>query len=459
MKKNHGFTLIEMLAVLVIIILLTSVVVPSIINLITKNKNKLSKQTQDIIYSATDLYLSENNNYSKNIGNVYCITLSTLVNDGKLIAPINDFKTGKEIDLNRSVEARVNKYSEFEYSIKSLNDCSEKRGYEENILKGSDPDLLDNMVPVIYENGVWVKADTDKKWYSYENKMWANAVTVSDNKYFSLESGTEIQEQDITGYYVWIPRFEYKEITTKNEQEIQINFISKNKSNSSKGYIISDAFKFNSYDLNGIWVSKYEASSDDAKTLCSQTKTEGNCNVNTNNVLFKPTNSSWTNISLSVAYSVIDKMNISGNIYGFDDNSLLHLIKNSEWDVVSYLSMSKYGDLNQSSNTTGNEYGIYDMNGNSDEFVMANLDNQISLSGFKSMPDSNYYDLIESSNNTSFKTSGWFNDSEVLPTSDLPWIIRGGNSSDGDLAGIFAYKNSDGSPNPTTSFRAVIIKK
>ena len=61
MKQSKGFTLIEMLAVLVIIILLTSAIVPSLINLIARNKNKLSNQTKDLIYSATELYLSENN--------------------------------------------------------------------------------------------------------------------------------------------------------------------------------------------------------------------------------------------------------------------------------------------------------------------------------------------------------------------------------------------------------------
>lgn len=170
MKQSKGFTLIEMLAVLVIIILLTSAIVPSLINLIARNKNKLSNQTKDLIYSATELYLSENNNYSKLENNTYCISISTLVNDGKLNSPIKDFKTGKEVNLSNVVEAKVNKYSEFEYSIKEEKKCTEKRGYSENILNGSDPKLFDNMIPVIYDNGSWKKANTDENGTVMKNK-------------------------------------------------------------------------------------------------------------------------------------------------------------------------------------------------------------------------------------------------------------------------------------------------
>lgn len=481
MKQSKGFTLIEMLAVLVIIILLTSAIVPSLINLIARNKNKLSNQTKDLIYSATELYLSENNNYSKLENNTYCISISTLVNDGKLNSPIKDFKTGKEVNLSNVVEAKVNKYSEFEYSIKEEKKCTEKRGYSENILNGSDPKLLDNMIPVIYDNGSWKKATTDEKWYSYEEYMWANAVTVSDSKYYTLESGTVIEENDINGFYVWIPRFEYKKVDSTTPKKFQLDFISSNKTTPSRGYTISDAFKFDSENLSGVWISKFEAKSDDSKTLCSQVKSEGTCNVNTNNAIFTNTKSSWTNISLSVAYSVISKMNISGNIYGFSQTeSDTHLLKNSEWEIVTYLTMSDYGKFSNtnysskdkevtiastsynykeslSSTTTGNIYGIYDMSGNNDEFVMANINNNIASSAFKEMPSSIYYDKVDE--NSFVQTKNWYNDTSIIPSEEQPWLLRGGNSSDGDLAGIFAHKSSDGSPNEAISFRAAIIKK
>ena len=58
----------------------------------------------------------------------------------------------------------------------------------DSIGKVNRPELVEGMIPVYYENGVWKKADTTnedetKKWYSYteENKQWANVVTVESS--------------------------------------------------------------------------------------------------------------------------------------------------------------------------------------------------------------------------------------------------------------------------------------
>ena len=68
------------------------------------------------------------------------------------------------------------------------------------------PELTENMIPVYYDetNSVWKKADSSNtnetyKWYDYNNKMWANAVTISEtlkanditkNKSVSLSGST-----------------------------------------------------------------------------------------------------------------------------------------------------------------------------------------------------------------------------------------------------------------------------
>ena len=97
------------------------------------------------------------------------------------------------------------------------------------------------------------------------------------------------------------------------------------------------------------------------------------------------------------------------------------------------------------------------MSGNNDEFVMANINNTIASSAFKEMPSSIYYDKVDGNSFT--QTKNWYNDTSIIPSEEQPWLLRGGNSSDGDLAGIFAHKSSDGSPNEAISFRAAIIKK
>ena len=132
-------------------------------------------------------------------------------------------------------------------------------------------------------------------------------------------------------------------------------------------------------------------------------------------------------------------MNDNGNRYGFTSNVDTHMMKNSEWGSVAYLSQSKYGKLGNTNfsgtnkeiyqnksdqfitgcsygspsntntdygchytyekeitgtgaSTTGTIYGIYDMSGGAWEYVMGNYNGLIGSSGFSNMPDIKYYD-------------------------------------------------------------------
>ena len=77
------------------------------------------------------------------------------------------------------------------------------------------PVLAEGMIPITYDGTNWVKADTKNtnfNWYDYSNKMWANAVMVTSDKrdtYMNAEVGTEVKEDDVLAYYVWIPRYRY----------------------------------------------------------------------------------------------------------------------------------------------------------------------------------------------------------------------------------------------------------
>ncbi len=122
--KKRGFTLIEMVAVILIMALLTIIVLPTIINQIRSQKENISGTAMQLISSATELYLSERSNeYSMYFGDTYCIPLETLVNDGKLKSPVKDLSTGKEIPLNQIVKIEVNEYGNGEYSIVDTNQC------------------------------------------------------------------------------------------------------------------------------------------------------------------------------------------------------------------------------------------------------------------------------------------------------------------------------------------------
>lgn len=133
--------------------------------------------------------------------------------------------------------------------------------------------------------------------------------------------------------------------------------------------------------------------------------------------------------------------------------------------------------LGTKSSTTGNIYGAYDMSGGLWEFVMANAIGtdgfSVNLSEFTTPPDSMDYDIYinSTSNSGNYKTSklgdalgetrGWYNDTVSFPSpTAVPFIIRGGISSYGNLTGIFADLYAEGmAKSGTISTRVTISKK
>ena len=256
------------------------------------------------------------------------------------------------------------------------------------------PKLSSSMIPVMYYNGNWVKADTYNKestykWYDYDNKQWANAVLVSSNsraKYMSSRSGEIILDEDILVHYVWIPRYKYKvwniekEIGTDSYDaynngidivfeeniastgEIQCtdysfgivtNYTRSETCNGSNGeYYTHPAFTFGDKELEGIWIGKFEISSSNPNG------DYGGGNTTSLSVRTKANVNPWNNNPVSNFYLVARNMQNSGNEYGLSTDSNVvdtHIIKNLEWGAVAYFTHSKYGRCN---NGVCSEVGI-----------------------------------------------------------------------------------------------------
>ena len=203
--------------------------------------------------------------------------------------------------------------------------------------KPSVPELDDGMIPVVISDTGITKtiSKDDTSWYNYKKKQWANMVLVnssSRSKYLNT-TGVTVNEDDILAYYVWIPRYKYKIWSVDNnnkkgkEQEIQIIF--ENKSDSKTlgtqigEYRTHPAFTFGNTELNGIWVGKFETTGTaDAPTI-------------------KPNVRSLINQKISAQFTTAQKLGTS--TYGSTSKVDAHMMKNSEWGAVAYLSHSKYG--------------------------------------------------------------------------------------------------------------------
>ena len=237
--------------------------------------------------------------------------------------------------------------------------------------KPNEPVLDDGMIPVYYDetSETWKKADSTNKgnnWYDYCEKKWANSVTVSSTNrstYKSASVGTTIPMDDILTMQVWIPRYKYKVwnyntdgTKTSNPQPIEITFeegtsktgevtctdsISGTDGAPSETCKIGSttctddtcnnktythpAFTFGDQEIKGFWIGKFELTG----TI--------------SNITVKPNLSSLRSQKISSFETNIMKMKNSGNQYGFSTSTDTHMIKNSEWGAVAYLSHSKYG--------------------------------------------------------------------------------------------------------------------
>ena len=222
------------------------------------------------------------------------------------------------------------------FSLSLNGSCTDKPlPYSEDILNGGYPQLDDGMIPVVISDTGVVQTinSTDSNWYNYKNKKWANVVLVNDRSKYLNTTGVPVNEDDILAYYVWIPRYKYKIWSVDNnnkkgkEQEIQIVF--ENKSDTKTlgtqigEYRTHPAFTFGSDELNGIWVGKFE--------------TTGTADTPT----IKPNVQSLRNQNVSTQFATSQKLGTS--TYGSTSKVDAHMMKNSEWGAVAYLSHSKYG--------------------------------------------------------------------------------------------------------------------
>ena len=140
--------------------------------------------------------------------------------------------------------------------------------------------------------------------------------------------------------------------------------------------------------------------------------------------------------------------------------------------------------------TTGNVYGVYDMSGGAYEYVMGNMSSTADTytfysrsAGFASSWYNDYSNQkyvntyangTTSDDQSAYNrgrlgdatgevvlstggTGGWYNDYAYFPYSSYPWFVRGGNYSNGSIAGVLGFNNNNGNANSYYSARAALV--
>ena len=513
MKK--GFTLVELLAVVVLLAIVSLIATPIIGNVIETSRESANQRSIEGYADAirNEYYNQQTGGGTPVIDSEFLANIDT---EGNEISCENVlYSTEYQVILNKcTIADEIDK--QYCYASGNHYDCDDSEF--SNILQGTlspdyvdasganKPELANNMIPIRYNGSNWVYADISEEWYDYDSKEWANAVVLNNG--VSKNIGDTIAEDEIALWYVWIPRYKYQLFNANNgsveSQIINVRFesgtattgtvscqdavggsgtSSETCTNATNGnWYTHPAFTFGSEQLTGFWVGKFEV------------------NGTTEQITIKSGVTSLRNENVSSFFTAIQNMS---TVYSLNGDS--HMIKNMEWGAIAYLKQSKYGlgttDIQINSNsefytgggsntsyktntaqsTTGNIYGIYDLSGGAWEYVMGNMVDSsgqfyISSSSFSYAPDTKYYDAYTYSIDylthgrgklgdatketlTTFENNngGWYSDNAYFTYDVSSWFFRGGGYNKSDSAGMFFFSCAGGSDGPNGSSRAILI--
>ena len=260
------------------------------------------------------------------------------------------------------------------------------------ICKSGDPkndcqvDLDPNMIPVKYTgtttNAQWTSlanpedSSNQGNWYNYNNKQWANAVTVKDPSKYKGQTRV-VDQSDILGYWVYIPRYAYEvmrrdgtdkpvpaqnflisfeKVTTPKRhpaacpeqgkdyrEDCGLNRDYRKGQPSNQGtWATHPAFTFGTKELNGIWFAKFETTGD----VNSPTVLPNEAHISG---YYSGINGVGSFYSVAKSLGVNDPQNVGGKPVSSTQNShhlaklSSRMVNNNDWGAATYLSASKYG--------------------------------------------------------------------------------------------------------------------
>jgi type IV pilus assembly protein PilA len=96
MKNNKGFTLVELLAVIVILAVILVIAIPNVIKIIDKARLDSYKRTEDMLVSAAQKYMAQQGITLNTVGDTTTVSYNTDLKSNNLIDTINDQKSKTE---------------------------------------------------------------------------------------------------------------------------------------------------------------------------------------------------------------------------------------------------------------------------------------------------------------------------------------------------------------------------
>ena len=360
--------------------------------------------------------------------------------------------------------------------------------------------------------------ETSQEWIPGKEYSYVAGSGTEDNNQ-SKWANARVTIGGVESYFVWIPRYAYRIVYFKDEaskNEYKSGTITEEQAieegklvgySDSRGIVTAEGKRVDSVtsasntthtmvsedyfmphpafldgtdngfengewdeNLEGLWIGKFES----------------NVSNQTDNAIItvQPGLSCYVNTTIGVMYK--NALNYSGDLES-------HMLKNSEWGAVAYLTESTYGRNgneiepnnsinitgdgyekeyidNKNKSTTGNVYGIYDLyqggstylTGYFDEGNLDKLENgSVFTEKKKSDKYSTVYDYSDINQgykygDATYETDFWHSDDFISMTLDEPFIVRGQNATV-NLGGIFSSGRGSGTGFWVSTFRLCLV--
>ena len=393
MKNNiKGVTLVALVITIIILLILAGISVQTITQTNLFDKAKEAKKQSEISNVKEQIQLEIYSKQAEKAGEITEYDLRSIIEKYGTVNYEENKTTIKGITTKNGYEISISDIYTGELSEEKL----VADGTWQDAKKVNSPELLTGMTPIKFtepkddnEGTTEQTTYTDENWYNYSEKKWANAETKDGSMWvwiprYAYRINSSTQTCDIVfligttdNYYDAEGKLQTAKRQTKKDETID----------TTTGYTVHPAFTDESNigfanggwdkELSGIWVAKFEAGyaggNNNAKKESSEVKyiqsiiygsaeetgTGKEGNMNARNWIDGEYGSTKTEIKYptfqGLTYSMNyinhnDAFNISraltgrNNIYGFNsENTDSHLMKNSEWGAIAYLSQSKYG--------------------------------------------------------------------------------------------------------------------
>ena len=132
--NKKGFTLVELLAIIILLVGVFLLVYPKITEMLEKEEKKIDDMELDTIYDAVDRYVENNNSYNKNPDSEYYILIDTLDNEGMIPIDNSDY-TKQAIRVKIGKSSNYHEIISFDSIYKAADNYLTNRQYKKEVGK------------------------------------------------------------------------------------------------------------------------------------------------------------------------------------------------------------------------------------------------------------------------------------------------------------------------------------